>query len=198
MTDEEIREAARAVFVDQGPAAPVASIARRLGVTSPALFHRVGTKEELLRIALGSGKPDGIERLVAEPPDEGARQELLSILGELMVFFQRVVPNLLVLKAARVSAAQTSSSPLGGPPPVVLRRLLASWLARASARGSLGALDPTALAEGLLGAMEARCFNAYLGGSDYAPGDDTSFLSSLVHGLAPPPLLHPTKRKRTR
>lgn len=39
------------------------------------------------------------------------------------------------------------------------------------------------LAEGLLGAMEARCFDAYLGGDAFAPGEDAAFVRDLVAGL---------------
>ena len=39
------------------------------------------------------------------------------------------------------------------------------------------------LAEALLGAMEARCFNGYLGGESFVPGDDAEFLVELVTAL---------------
>ena len=58
-------------------------------------------------------------------------------------------------------------------------------------QGSLPAIHPTAVASGLLGAMEARCFHAYLGGHTFAPGEDEAFLHTLVDGL-----LHPIQEAR--
>lgn len=71
----------------------------------------------------------------------------------------------------------------GPPPPVALRNVLASWPQTAVGAESLGPLHCVAAAEGLLGAMEARCFNAYLGGAAFAPGEDAAFVRDLVHGL---------------
>lgn len=52
ITDEEIKEAAREVFVVHGPGAPVSIIAKKLGVTHAALFGRAGSKEQLMMDAL--------------------------------------------------------------------------------------------------------------------------------------------------
>ncbi len=195
ISSEEIEAAARAVFVEHGPSAPVSMIAKRLGVTHAALFQRVGSKAALLRLALGSGKPDGLERLLAEPPTDGVREALITTLGQLMGFLRRLVPNLVVRKAAGMPLSETSPTPLGVPPPLLLRRLLASWLERGVAGGQIPTVDSHAAAEGLLGAMEARCFNAYLGGAEYAPGNDTDFLTTMVDGLIfdrPRPTSQPT------
>src|SRR3712207_4659504 len=48
ISDDDIRQAARAVFVEHGASAPVSLIAERLGVTHAALFGRAGTKDQLL------------------------------------------------------------------------------------------------------------------------------------------------------
>jgi AcrR family transcriptional regulator len=47
--DQRILQAAREVFIEQGPSAPTAEIARRAGVGIAALFRRYPTKEELMR-----------------------------------------------------------------------------------------------------------------------------------------------------
>lgn len=181
ITDEEIHQAAREVFIEHGPNAPVSLIAERLGVSHAALFGRVGTKEQLLLEALCPGRPLAVERFTESPPAEGARDRLIEILTELMAFFQRVVPNLVVLRAAGHSMAELP--PREGAPPVALRWSLTRWLERASEVGALPPVRSWAVAEGLLGAMEARCFNRYLGGGAFAPGDDGAFVRELVEGL---------------
>ena len=180
ISDDAIREAARLVFVQDGPGAPVSRVAERLGVSHAALFARVGTKEQLLREALGPGRPPALAALAEDRPELGAHARLVQILRELMVFLERAVPSLVVLKASGVSLASKREAP-----PVALRRALSRWLSRAVELGAAAPMDAGAVAEGLLGAMEARCFNAYLGGVTHAPGDDLAFLDALVAGLVP-------------
>jgi AcrR family transcriptional regulator len=182
ISDEQIHRAARDVFVEHGPGAPVALIAEKLGVSHAALFGRVGTKEQLLLDALCSGRPPAMERLAGPPPDHHAREALVEMLAGLMVFFRQVVPNLVVLRAAGRSMADLPTRDVV-PPPVALRRSLARWLERASERGVLPPMHAWAIAEGLLGAMEARCFNGHLGGKPFAPGRDDTFVRDLVDGL---------------
>ncbi|WP_205625595.1 TetR/AcrR family transcriptional regulator [Actinomadura atramentaria] len=58
--DRLIREAARAVFVDD-PDAPIAAVAEHAGVGISALYRRYGSKEELLR----SLADEGMDRYLA-------------------------------------------------------------------------------------------------------------------------------------
>jgi AcrR family transcriptional regulator len=183
ITDGEIREAARAVFVEHGPGAPVSLVAKRLGVSHAALFGRAGSKERLMMEALRPDRPRALAWLAEPPPREGVAERLVEILRDLMSFFHRVVPNLVVLKAAGRSIEELPRFGGDAPPPVGMRAALAAWLERAVDAGSVGRLSPAPVAEGLLGAMEARCFNAYLGGEAFAPGDDEAFVRTLVRGL---------------
>ena len=52
VSDDVILEAARAVFLEQGPGASTQSIADRLSVSQAALFKRFGTKRDLMIAAL--------------------------------------------------------------------------------------------------------------------------------------------------
>lgn len=181
VSDAQIEAAARAVFVEQGPGASVAAVAARLGVSHAALFARVGPKSRLMLRALCPGRPSALDALDA-PPGADAAAHLERTLLDLMSFLRSVVPNLVVLKAAGLEIELPPGAP---PPPVALRGALSAWLAAAAAAGHLGIDAPTAVAEGLLGAMEARCFNGYLGGEAFTPGEDAAFVRALVAGLAP-------------
>jgi AcrR family transcriptional regulator len=181
ISDAQIRDAAREVFVQHGPGASVSTIASRLGVTHAALFSRAGSKSQLMIDSLCPGKPEAIERFQGPLPETDVVAWLVETLEGLMIFLTRVIPNLVVLKA---SGTPISDVPMGEvPPPVLLRRLLAGWLTEARQAGLLAVEHPEAAAEGLLGAMEARCFNSYLGNSKFAPGDDREFLESMVRAL---------------
>ena len=181
ITDDEIKKAARDVFLEHGPSAPVKFVAEKLGVSHAALFGRAGSKEQLMLDALCPGQPRAAEWLREPPPRLETEERLVEILIDLMTFFQRIVPNLVVLKAAGTLMNDLPSS--NPPPPVALRNALAGWLERAVRDKSLEPLHCEAVAEGLLGAMEARCFNAYLGGAAFAPGEDAAFVRDLVNGL---------------
>jgi AcrR family transcriptional regulator len=53
ITDEQIVEAAREIFLQQGFAATTAEIARRAGVSEGTLFKRYASKEDLFEAAVG-------------------------------------------------------------------------------------------------------------------------------------------------
>jgi AcrR family transcriptional regulator len=181
VTDEQIHAAARSTFLAAGPTASVAAVAARLGVTAAALFQRVGTKEALLLAALEPGAPAVASQLERGPePGRPPRAQLVPLLGALLAFHRQALPALLVLHGAGRSPAL---APLE-PPPVRLRRLLTGWLRRCRAQG-VTVPHPGPVAELLLSAIEARCFNAALGGPRFSPGDDRRFVARLVAALLP-------------
>ena len=51
VSDREISVAAREVFLDRGPKAPVAMVAKKLGVSTATLFQRTGSKQQLMLMA---------------------------------------------------------------------------------------------------------------------------------------------------
>lgn len=184
VTGEQIARVAREAFLELGPGISVDVVAKRLGVSHAALFHRVGSKQQLLTTALAPGPPTSLDAF-AEGPHTGApvQRQLETVLASLLEYFARRVPALVVLRAAGAPIAGDTDR--GVPPPVELRRRLARWL-KAANRSALCAVDePAAVAEALLGALEARCFNAYVGGDAFITGSDRAFIRKLVRGLVP-------------
>lgn len=183
--------AAREAFVRDGPKIAVAEIAQQLGVSAAALFQRVGSKTQLMLLSLLPGVPPSLEALAKGPEaDPSISQQLHAHLLALMTFLQAVVPGLIVLRAAglfppprkRGKVAAGDAAP-HVPSPIALREQLASWLQKAQRDGRIRVLDAQVAAEALLGAMEARCFNAHVGGPDYVRGSDADFLRQLIAGL---------------
>jgi len=183
ITDDDILRAAREAFLELGPRVSVAEVARRLGVSHSALFQRVGTKRDLLLRAL---RPEGppkvlLARLEQGPvPGDPVDEQLLPVLSDLYALIDDVLPALLVLRSARLPEPPPGA---GRPVPIQLRQALTRWLSRASAAGCTEIPSPWAVAEGLLGALEARALNRHLGGPDHVLGDDASFLRDLLQGL---------------
>lgn len=170
VTHSQILEAARLTFLELGPSAPLSAIAARLGVTAPALSHRVGSKEALFSQALESPLPSFLEALRRGPPKTNPREQLEALLLQINAFLRSALPNIVVMRHSRPRPKRS-----GVPPTVALRSALRDWLVAMPTR-----VAPGAMAEAVLGAMEARVFNRYLGGSAFAPGDDGVFLTTLL------------------
>lgn len=181
VTDAAIDRAAREVFLGDGPAATVAQVAARLGVSAPAVLQRVGTKHALIARALCPGEPPGLATLAAAPPaDRRARLATLrGVLTPLLAFLHLALPSLQVARAAGVPLEDL----LGDqePPPAQLRRLLARWLASAALAGA-GA-PARATADALVGALEARAMHTHLAGIAPVAADDARYVAELVQGL---------------
>jgi AcrR family transcriptional regulator len=194
--------AARATFLQHGHSAPVALIAAKLGVSHAALLQRAGSKEALLLRALapravttGSPRADAprglsavVARLREPPPARASAARLIELLVELHSVLADLLPGLVVLRAGGLPT---------GPPPgieaptLLLRRLLAAWLVRTE---RVSRKRAPALAEALLGAIEARCFNAYLGGPAFVGEAPDVLAKQLVSALLPE--LGPSPRAR--
>lgn len=193
ITDDQIDLAARATFLEHGHAAPVALIAAKLGVSHAALLQRAGSKDALLLRALAprpaepseqgrqSARRD-LSRVIAElgelPPDKGRATRLVALLVTLHEVLAELLPGLVVLRSRGLP---TGPPPGVEPPTLMLRRLLAQWLERASVSKKRAA----ALSEGLLGAIEAHCFNAHLGGPTFVGEAPRALAERLVSALLP-------------
>jgi AcrR family transcriptional regulator len=193
ISDSDLLHAAREAFLRDGPKTAVAQIAERLGVSAAALFQRVGSKAQLMLLALLPGAPAALAALAQAPAtDRAVSIQLYELLLELMEFLAAVVPSMIVLRAAGLFPPPKKARKKGGtaedaesyvPAPVALRDKLALWLSAAERDGRIKLRDPRACAEALLGAMEARCFNRHVGGDDYVRGADADFLRNLIAGL---------------
>jgi len=178
VTDEQIFEATRACFLEHGPAAPVSHIAAALGISCAAIYQRIGSKEELLRRAFDPG-PSKLARSLAAGPTPGTAVDgqLAAILNDALGLLRRVIPGVLVLRAAGVELHPPQAGG-GVPPTILLRKGLSAWLRRAAPH--LTAREAGDLAELLLAAIEARCFNDQLGGPAYVEGTDAQFRGRLI------------------
>ncbi|MCY1040783.1 TetR/AcrR family transcriptional regulator [Corallococcus sp. bb12-1] len=190
--DPQIDEVARAVFLEQGPAAPLQDIAKRLGISQAALLHRVGTKEALMSRALRPVPPSAVALLAPGPrKDRSVEDQLLEALLHHRDFLRQLVPCLFVLHYSMLGGARALRTDT--PPPVALREALTTWLSRVKRAGLADVAAPKAVAEALCGALEARCFNAHVGGATYAPGEDAAVLRQLIRVL----VVSPAPRART-
>jgi AcrR family transcriptional regulator len=193
VSDAQILEAARAVFLEQGPGVSTTVIAERLGVSQAALFKRFGTKDELMIAALRPG-PEELDALLAwtetGPGPGPIRPQLRELLQRLRDRFAEFLPGMAVLRAAGVTQPErcTDRDPARPLPPVRLQRALAAWLTRAHSAGALRCEAPGAVAYALLGAVHLQSFLAYMAHAEQNTVSDASLdalLDSLWAGLDP-------------
>jgi AcrR family transcriptional regulator len=161
ITDRALLATARQVFLQQGVHAPVAAVANELGVSVGALFFRMKSKKRLLIRALLPPFPPAEVRLLQQetPPDRSARRRLQALLMGLCDFLPEALPGFFLLHSAGVLPMQKDR-----PDTIdeVMRDALASWLRRARARKLIAVANPSAAADTVIGAMEARFMHAYL------------------------------------
>jgi AcrR family transcriptional regulator len=156
VSDREISAAAREVFLDRGPKAPVAMVAKKLGVSTATLFQRTGSKQQLMLMAL---QPEGtpiteLERGVQ--PGVAIREQLGQVLIELNEYLGTIIGGSVTLRAAGIEVE------LPEPTPQRLRLLLAQWLSQATAAGLLVVNDARTTADVLIGTLESRHIHAYM------------------------------------
>lgn len=187
VSDDDIVDVARTVFLQHGPAASTSLIADQLGISQAALFKRYGTKEELMRAALlPGGDPPFVALMARGPDDRPIEAQLVEMVSAMTAWFDRFVPCFAVLKAAGVDFhAEFARHPV--PPPVQNHRLLVGWLSQANATGRIRAVDCEALASMVLGAVNGRAFLSHLGQPPCGPAERyvEAVVSVLWKGIRP-------------
>jgi AcrR family transcriptional regulator len=180
VSDEQLMKAARRVFLKDGFKAPVAAVAKELGVTPAALFHRVKSKERLFLQALYPKDPPELQALEGRPAEGGRVQEqLIEILSGLTEYLSHAMPAMFHLHSGGLPVGRKKYK----KPPNVMLRLhigLAKWLRYAASRGTIRIKNPVIAAEALLGALEARYLRGYLLGETFTPAENRAFVSDLV------------------
>lgn len=179
VSDRQITQAAREVFLDRGPKAPVAMVAKKLGVSTATLFQRTGSKQQLMLMAL---QPEvavmtGLDRGVQ--PSEPVREQLAHVLGEINEYLGAVIMGSLTLRAAHIAAA------LPEPTPYRLRARLAHWLTQAADQGLLKVHDEETTAEVLIGALEARHIHAHMREERLSSRQHKEFIGSMIAVMFP-------------
>src|SRR5690606_4529176 len=116
-TDEELWAAARRCILEHGPAVSIATIAGELGVSSSALFHRVGSKAELLRRALQLDERLGWIARVEQGPDARPVQEQLAEHAHAIdEFLRQMMPTFVMLRASGMCPVEVLEPPDELPP----------------------------------------------------------------------------------
>ena len=171
--------AAREVFLDRGPKAPVAMIAKKLGVSTATLFQRTGSKQQLMLMAQQPETTAIRELDRGVLTDTPIRDQLSQILVEVNEYLGTIIGGSITLRAARIDAE------LPEPTPYKVRALLTQWLVQAHEMKLLDVVDARTTAEVLIGTLEARHIHGYMQQQQLSSKQHRDFIRSLLGVVFP-------------
>ncbi len=163
ISNEEILAAARAVFLEQGPAGSTVDIAKRAGVSEGLLFKRFETKDRLFLLSMGvEGRPHWID-LLDELAGKGALPaNLVRLELELIAFFRELIPRMTMLWSSKCSPIEAMKS-ADEPPPILALKGLTRFLEREAKDGRLRAGSAPIAARVLLASAQSYAFFEMIG-----------------------------------
>jgi AcrR family transcriptional regulator len=153
--EEQLLDAARDVFREEGHAATTARIARRAGVSEGILFYRYKSREALLAAVIRreTEPPEALRRVVRTAGERTVRENLSGILRVLLEAIARAFPFLELADASPASAEIRRALMAGSrkPPPERMAELVAGYFADEIRHGRVREIDPLPLARALFG-----------------------------------------------
>ncbi len=156
VSDEQILQTVRRCALEQGANFSLEDVADRLGVSSPALLKRFGTRDRLVFSALKPPTPDFLIALEQGPTLAPLRTQLKEILASFTSFFSQVFPCMMVLRESNLSWQKMSALHDDEAPTVAARQAIHGWLSRARKVGLVKADEVETAASAMIGAVIAR------------------------------------------
>lgn len=182
ISDEQILDAARAVFTEKGPRATTAEIAERAGVSEGILFKRFGSKAGLHKVAMSSDIAGGwIRREMRAQAPLRTRKDFERFIRWQAEVLRNVTPVVIMAWSSR---AQLGALPaeLAGPEsaPLVAIRTLGEMLEEEMKAGYLAARDAQAIAHMITGSVWHFVFLELLLGRDGGAMTEDAFVQQLA------------------
>ncbi|MBM4359055.1 MAG: TetR/AcrR family transcriptional regulator [Deltaproteobacteria bacterium] len=183
--DEDILDAARALFLEKGIRGTSAEVAERAGVSEGSIFKRFPSKERLFHAALSVDRDAAIERaegLVGRAGQGSVRGHLVELGGDLHEMFRLMLP-IMMMRWSNPNDPLAHANPDGSPPLRLLAALM-RYLRAEMALGRLGTVDVEALARAFFGAIQNRVFfEVVLRARPESPRTSETFVAELVDVL---------------
>lgn len=187
--DEDILEAAREVFLEDGIQATTAEIARRADISEGTIYRRFSTKHELFVAAMDiPDPPKWLRTLQAIDEDDDLGDALERVSLEAIEFFEEIIPKINMV-LCNLGEQQLFDSERDAPP---LRALepTTRFFERQCHRGRIRDCNAEIAARMFLGSLFHFAFSEVTGINDilsmpretYARG----VIQNLLHGLQAP------------
>jgi len=160
ITDKQILDAAREVFVEEGFGVKTAKIALRAGVSEGTIFKRYQTKEALFFAALEIEQHPAwhrqTERLIT---DWDGKDGLVSLFVSILVYLNDIMPRMITTIGSHVGMPPKPFEGLPEDPRKRDQRVLSQFLQKAMDAGYLRPCSTETLAHILIGAAIEATFN---------------------------------------
>lgn len=188
ITDEQILEAAREIFLAEGFGAPTARIAQRAGVSEGSIFKRFATKEALFYAALEIDPDPSWHAEVSQRVGQGdSKENLIQLSLSIIRFFNAMLARMITKMGSHPTPATFKGLP--EHPIVKDRDKVSAYLREEMALGRLRSCDSDLLAGMLFGALNHHVFTAMILGSTLDDTDLIRIATGVVEifwgGIAP-------------
>ena len=180
ITDDQILEATRDAVLHNGAQVSLDIVAQQLGVTSPALIKRFGTRQKLILAALSPDEKE-LDSLFEEPIDDRPFVEQVeSLIDRLSSYFAMALPRVMALRECGVSQ-EIIHEKIKMPMPVRAVAAMTRWLTSMHREGFIedgDALETAATA--IVGAITTRMIAAHLTKKTWSPRSQNKHQAELA------------------
>ncbi|MEH1846669.1 MAG: TetR/AcrR family transcriptional regulator [Nostoc sp.] len=189
ITNQQILEAARQVFLQQGFGASTLEIAQQAGISEASIFKRFSTKEKLFLAAMGiPEKPPWVNELESLCGKGNFKENLINICFQIMEFYREVLPRVMMLRSRGNPITELEGKE---PKPMQEVKVLTAFLEHEINQGRLRPCNAKTVAHILLGSMMNYVFLEQISSQVTIPtielplnsGDSTTEVSPFVHSL---------------
>lgn len=180
VSDRDILDAAREVFLARGLRATTAEVAARCGVSEGTIFNRFKTKDDLFHAAmdLELAEPSWLTDLCANVGSGDLDGNLVSLGMHGLDYFRVAIPMKMLQWSNRAGAANA-----GGPLPRIVRKLAAYFEAEMRC-GRMCRHDPEIVARTFVGGLVTYAYMENVESSDAElPMPREMFVRGLVSVL---------------
>jgi AcrR family transcriptional regulator len=152
ITNQQILEAAREVFLQKGFSGSTLEIAQRSSISEASIFKRFATKEELFLAAMGiPERPLWIQELDSLSGAGDVKQNLIQVCRQILEFYREVMPILMMLRSRGDALPETGLK--SESKPIRDLTILTGFLEREIKQGRLRPCEPKTVAHILLGSL---------------------------------------------
>ena len=158
ITDEQILDAAREVFLEKGIQATTAEVAKRAGVAEGSIFKRFKTKHELFIAAMHLDEPDWMAFVGKRVGKGDPRQNLIDLGIEILQFFRQLMPLMMMGWANPGPSGIPTVLEGPNPPPLLAIKRLAGFFEAEMRAHRFRRHDPEVVARAFLGGLQNYVF----------------------------------------
>lgn len=191
ITDEEIVNAAKTVFMKNGFQATTAEIAEEAGISEGTIYQRFNTKVDLLKAVLDIPRnPEWVETINNIDREGNLRNDLTQLSNEIIDFFVDILPQINMAMCSHLDQGPLFEAESEALPAEEIKQLIL-FFHREQKLGRISITDPEIVARMYLGAMFHFAFAEVSGLNDILPMPKQTYIrgvvENLMNGIVPDP-----------